>query len=171
MEVRDLYDINRKPTGETILKGEKAPNGKYIIVVLCIIQNSKGKFLIQKRSKQKNGKYGSTSGHLETGENSISGMVREIKEELSLDVQPSELELLFSGRNDKKQNFFDIYYLRKDCNINDLILQEDEVDYINWYSIDEIINFIRLGLFTTSHSEVFLELENILKEKEIVVYQ
>lgn len=169
MEVRDLYDINRKPTGETIFKGEKAPNGKYIVVVLCIIQNSKGEFLIQKRSKQKNGKFGSTSGHLETGENSISGMVREIKEELNLDVQPYELELLFSGRNDKKQNFFDIYYLRKDCNINDLILQEDEVDFINWYSMGEIINFIKKGLFTTSHSEVFLELKNMLKRNEFML--
>ena len=57
MEKRDLYDINRKLTGETIYKNEKIPANRYILVVLVFIQNSQGKFLIQKRSKQKDGKY------------------------------------------------------------------------------------------------------------------
>ena len=40
MEKRDLYDINRNLTGETIYKNEPTPNGKYITVVLVFIQNS-----------------------------------------------------------------------------------------------------------------------------------
>lgn len=40
MEVRNLYDENRNFTGETIYKGEKIPNGRYIVVVLVFIQNS-----------------------------------------------------------------------------------------------------------------------------------
>ena len=55
MEKRDLYDENRKLTGETVYKGEKTPDGRYIVVVLVFIQNSEGKFLIQKRSECKNG--------------------------------------------------------------------------------------------------------------------
>lgn len=49
MEKRDLYDSNRNLTGETIYKGEQTPDGKFIVVVLIFIQNSEGKFLIQKR--------------------------------------------------------------------------------------------------------------------------
>ena len=49
MEKRDLYDSQRNITGETILKGEEIPKGRYIIVVLVFIQNSEGKFLIQKK--------------------------------------------------------------------------------------------------------------------------
>ena len=56
MEKRDLYDINRRLTGETIYKGEEIPEGSYITVVLVYIQNSEGKFLFQKRSKRKNGR-------------------------------------------------------------------------------------------------------------------
>ena len=56
MEKRDLYDINKKLTSQTIYKNEKIPANRYIIVVLVFIQNSQGKFLIQKRSKQKDGK-------------------------------------------------------------------------------------------------------------------
>ena len=60
MEKRDLYDFNRNLTGETIFKGEKIPKDKYILVVLSFIENSSGKFLIQKRSIQKKGKFAST---------------------------------------------------------------------------------------------------------------
>ena len=49
LEKRDLYDINRKLTGKTIFKGEAIPDGKYITVVLVFIQNTEGKFLIQKK--------------------------------------------------------------------------------------------------------------------------
>ena len=165
MEIRDLFDCNRKLTGETIKKDDPIPQGKYIAVVLCFIQNSKGEFLIQKRSPQKNGKYGSTSGHLETGESSIQGMIREIKEELGLKIIPSELELLKSGRMDEKQYFYDIYYLRKNCNIEDLTLQKDEVDFVEWDSLEKIKRLIAEKLFSPTHSEIFLELLNVLDEK------
>lgn len=165
MEKRDLYDINRNLTGETIYKGEAIPKGKYIAVVLCFIQNSNGEFLIQKRSKQKNGKYGSTSGHLETGETSLHGMIREIKEELGLDIKPTELELLYSGRDDNEQFFFDIYYLKKDCNLDTLILQDDEVDFVQWNSLDQIQEFINKNLFSPSHTEIFLKLKETLSKK------
>lgn len=52
MEKRDLYDKNKVLTGETIHKGEKIPDNRYITVVITFMQNSQGKFLIQKRSEQ-----------------------------------------------------------------------------------------------------------------------
>ena len=67
MEKRDLYDEKRNLTGETILKGDKIPEGKYIVVVLVFIQNSEGKFLIQKRSERKNGKFATTDEHPKSG--------------------------------------------------------------------------------------------------------
>ena len=47
MEYRDLYDKNRNLIGK-------------ILVVVCFMENSKGKFLMQKRSVQKNGLCGTT---------------------------------------------------------------------------------------------------------------
>lgn len=47
-EKRDLYDANRNLTKKTVFKGEPIPKGNYIVVVLVFIQNSEGKFLIQK---------------------------------------------------------------------------------------------------------------------------
>lgn len=163
MERRDLYDINRKPTGETIFKGEKIPLNRYIIVVLSFIQNSKGEFLVQKRSKQKDGKFASTGGHAKTGENSIEAMISEIREELGLNVLPSELNLIYSGREDTERVFFDIYYLKKDFDIESLTLQKEEVDFVEWDSIEKINELIANNLFLENHVEEFYRMMDILK--------
>ena len=86
MEKRDLYDKNRNLTGETIFKGEVTPEGRYIVVVLVFIQNSDGRFLIQKRSEVKNGKYATTGGHPKSGENSVQGIISEVKEEIGIEI-------------------------------------------------------------------------------------
>lgn len=167
MEKRDLYDINKKLTGETIYKNEKIPANRYILVVLVFIQNSQGKFLIQKRSKQKDGKYASTGGHPKTGETSIDGMITEIKEELGLTVKPKELELIFSGQENVKQVFFDIYYMRKDFNISDLKLQKEEVDFVEWLSFKEVETLIKKDLFLESHAEELYRLKEIFEKRGV----
>ena len=55
MEYLDLYDENRNLIGEKILRSRdmKIEDGKYIYIVIVFIQNSEGKFLIQKTSKEK----------------------------------------------------------------------------------------------------------------------
>ncbi len=167
MEKRDLYDKDRNLTGETIFKGETIPEGKYIIVILVTIQNSKGKFLVQKRSKQKDGKYAFTGGHVKTGETSIEGMMAEIKEEIGLTVKPEELELIFSGREDKAQVFFDLYYMKKDLNISDLVLQEEEVESVQWNTIEEIEKLINNDEFLINHAEEVYRTIDIFKQRGI----
>lgn len=167
MEKRDLYDINRNLTGEYIYKGEPLPTNKYIVVVLSFIQNSKGEFLIQKRSKEKNGKYALTGGHPKSGETSLQGMITEIREEIGLSLLPSELDLIFSGRADKDHVFFDVYYIKKDFDLSDLALQKEEVESVKWLSILEIKELIAHGLFFENHSEEVFRMIDIFKGKGI----
>ena len=70
MEIRDLYDENKNLTGETIFKGEQIPEGRFGYVVLSFIQNSEGKFLIQKTSKEKGHVFATTGGLVKSGSNS-----------------------------------------------------------------------------------------------------
>ena len=156
MEKRDLYDSNRKLTGETIFKGEEIPEGRYIIVVLVFIQNSEGKFLIQKRSQRKNGKFATTGGHCKSGEDSIQGIITEVKEEIGLDLNPEDLQLYFSGKSDREKVFWDDYYIKMDIpNIENLQLQEEEVESVHWFSIDEIKALMQQDKFFKNHYEEF----------------
>ena len=63
MEKRDLYDGNKKLTGLSIYKDEEIPKNNYILIVVLISQNEENKFLIQKRSKIKDGLWAFTGGH------------------------------------------------------------------------------------------------------------
>ena len=166
MEKRDLYDKDRKLTGEFIYKGEPVPKGKYIIVILVMIQNSKGEFLIQKRSKRKGGKFAATGGHVKSGQTSIEGMIDEIQEEIGLAVKPEELELLYTAREDKHDVFFDLYYMKKDLEISDLILQEEEVESVSWKTIKEIDELIKQDMFLINHAEEVYRTIEILNKRE-----
>ena len=148
-------------------KGEPIPADKYIIVVLAFIQNSEGKFLIQKRSKEKDGLYGSTGGHPKTGETSLQGMITKIQEEIGLEVNENEIELIYAGREDTERVFFDIYYLKKDFDINTLTLQKEEVDFVKWLTIPEIKQLIADGVFKESHTEEVYRLIEIFRKRGI----
>ncbi len=161
MERRDLYDAQRCLTNETILKGEEVPEGRYILCVVIFIQNNEGKFLIQKRSKRKNGKYASTGGHPKSGETSLQGIVTEVKEELGLDINREDLQLFFSGRTDEKRAFWDSYYVKMEIeDLNKLNLQKEEVESVRWLTTEEIIELNNKGLFFEND---FGEFENLLE--------
>ncbi len=156
MEKRDLYDINGNITGKTIYKGEPIPDGYYIIVMLVFIQNSEGKFLIQKRSKIKNGKFATTGGHAKSGESSLQGIITEVEEEIGLKFSPEDLKLYYSGREDSSKVFFYDYYIKKDIpNIDELKLQKEEVDSLYWFSEKEIIKLNKEDKFFVNHYEEF----------------
>ena len=48
MEILDIYDSNRMPTGRTFVRGTK-PEGGYYLVAQVIVFNTKGQMLIQQR--------------------------------------------------------------------------------------------------------------------------
>ena len=161
MEKRDLYDENRNLTGETIFKGEKIPDERYIVVVLVFMQNAEGKFLIQKRSKIKNGKYATTGGHPKSGENSIQGVITEVEEEIGLKLKEEDLQLYFSGKSEEEQVFWDDYYIKMDIpNISELKLQYEEVESLHWFSVEEIKKLMQEDKFFKNHYEEF---ENLIK--------
>lgn len=156
MEKRDLYDENRNLTGKTIYKGEEIPEGSYINVVLVFIQNSEGKFLIQKRSERKNGLYATTGGHPKSGESSLQGIITEVKEEIDINLKPEDLQLYYGGRSDEERVFWDDYYVKMDIpNIENLKLQEEEVASVHWFTADEIIDLMKNDLFFMNHFEEF----------------
>ena len=166
MEKRDLYDENRELTGETVYKGEPIPEGKYIIVVLVYIQNSEGKFLIQKRSKLKDGKYATTGGHVKSGETSVEGILSEVREELGLELNPEDLVLYYGNHSAEQQVFWDDYYIKLDIDdISKLKLQEEEVESVKWATVEEMKQMMKDGEFLRSHYEEFEILLDWLDKK------
>ena len=153
MELRDLYDSKRMLTGKTIEKGQSVPPGYYYITVVVFIENDKGEFLLQKRVPEKDGKWATTGGHPKSGENSLEGIVTEIKEELGQEVHQDELILYKTVKTD--DDFIDMYYLKKNIEIKDLILQTEEVEEAMWASREKIQELIDSNKFSSSHKEFY----------------
>ena len=162
VERRDLYDKDMNLTGKTIAKGEEIPKGYYITIVVCFMENNNGKFLMQKRSVQKDGLWGTTGGHPKSGEDSLTGIHTEILEELGLDIDPNKLKLVTTVQDNKL--ICDIYYLKKDINLDDIIMQESEVADVKYFTLDEIEELYRKGDFKKSHYYMFKDcLKNLDK--------
>ena len=153
MELRDLYNSKRILTGEVIEKGKEVPPGSYYITVAVFIENEQGKFLLQKRVAQKDDKWATTGGHPKSGESSLQGIVTEIEEELGVSVKENELTLFKTIQTE--DDFVDLYYLRKNIDIKDIKIQEDEVEKVMWATREEIDKLINDKLFSSSHEEFY----------------
>jgi 8-oxo-dGTP pyrophosphatase MutT (NUDIX family) len=121
--------------------------------------------LIQRRSrKYKDGKLATTGGHVKSGTTSVEGIIEEVEEELGLKLNPSDLDVYYSGREDSSRVFFDDYYAQIDVNLADLKLQDDEVDEALWMTADEIRAAIENGEFLENHVDEFKRLMTWLEK-------
>lgn len=163
MEYLQIFNQKREMIDEKISRDDKLnlPEGKYFMIVLIFIENSEGKFLLQKTSKERNSCIATTGGHVTYGDDGLKTVVKEVKEELGLEISASEVEFVDAIKYDKA--FSEIYYLNKDININSIIVQPEEVDEVNWYSVDEIKKLIEAGEFRKGNIVPF---EKVLEYKE-----
>lgn len=153
MEYLDLYDKDLKITGKTIERGQHVPYGYLIAIVAVFVHNDEGKFLIQKVAPSKGNYYSSTAGHVQAGEIDFSkAMLRELEEEIGLKATKSELKLVKIRRYEYKFTF--LYLLKSNVAVEDLHLQEEEVESVQWLSIVEIEALCKQGLFNRTHYEL-----------------
>lgn len=146
----DVLNENGEKTGEVVSREDVHKLGLWHKCVHIWIINGKGEVLLQKRSEQKatnpNMWTTATSGHLSAGDTSIEGAIRELSEEIGLQVNEDELKYLFtvkeSGVNDNNEKHIieneitDVYLIEKNVAITELKLQEEEVSSVKWFSYE-----------------------------------
>ncbi len=139
-ELRDLYDKNSNKTDMTYYKGDVIPDGYYPMVVMVVIRNSNGEFLMQKRVESKGGDWGVTGGHPKSGETPIEGIITEVKEELGLDFSNEKFIEYDSGCDGK--DCYKMYFVTKDIDINDISIQKEELSEVRWFSMEELQHMV-----------------------------
>ena len=98
-EIWDLYDENRKLLGKDHVRGEQLPIDGYHLVVHVWIRNAKGEYLISQRSANRPTyplMWECVGGLGVKGEDSLQGAIREIKEEVGVDLNPDNGQVLLS---------------------------------------------------------------------------
>ena len=153
MEYLDILDNNGKKTGEIKLRTEVHRDGYWHKEVYIWIVNDKGEILLQRRSPKKKDNPNmwdiSVAGHLSAGGASIDGAVREVKEELGIDVLENQFQFLGTVKNARKHTetfinntFGDVYICRLSLDIDAVKLETDEVAEIRYFSIQELKDII-----------------------------
>lgn len=163
-ELRDLYDINSNKTDKTYYKGEKIPDGYYPMVVMVVIRNSKGEFLMQKRVETKGGDWGVTGGHPKSGENPLEGIVTEVKEELGLDFSKETFTEYDSGCDGV--DCYKMYFVNKDINLEDIKIQKEELSEVRWFSMDELQHMVDCGDLNDNQISCFIKVRNYIEQNK-----
>ncbi len=152
MEIWDVYDRNRRKTGRTHKRGIPLEKGDYHLVVHVWIINDNGEILIQKRQpwKDKGNLWDcSAAGAAIIGDESKDAAIREVKEELGIDLDIKNESFIFST---KMHNAFeDIWLIKKNIKIEDLNLQYEEVSDAKWVKKEELMEMIASGEFIDRH--------------------
>lgn len=164
MEILDLYNDNGEKSQETIVRGEKIPKGKNIMLSVIFIRNSEGKYLIQKTSKEKGNYYSSTGGHVIHGENGFETIKRELEEELGITNVSDQIEYIKAFKYPTKNCIFNVYLLEVEkLDLSKLKLQKEEVEEVKFLTCKEIENIIQKEEFLKSHAYIFENFINFEK--------
>ena len=128
--------------------------GQYMLYVLAIIEDRQGRILITQRSMDKHwaaGWWEVTGGGVSAGETSEQAIVRELAEEVGLDVADYPLERIYAYENvdlDSGDNYIvDIYRFQLDFTVDDVVLQASEAIDCKLATFAEIEELADQGVF------------------------
>ena len=142
VEYWDLYDKDRNKLEKVVKRGDYLDDDEYHLVVNAWIKNSKGEFLITQRSANKSHPlmWECTGGSAIKGETSLLAALREVKEELGIDLTNCASTFIGSTLRYYKgcPDILDVWLFNCDIPIDKVKIQEEEVNNVMWASADKI---------------------------------
>ena len=160
MEYLDLVDEKGNPTGEVVGRDRAHRDGllhrtAHVWIVRTL--NGRTQILLQKRSMKKESFPGmfdtSSAGHIPAGSEALASALREMKEELGIEAAETQLQYAgtfriryekeFHGKLFRDNEITRVYVYQDPVAIGSLSLQQDEVDEVRWFDLDDVAEEIR----------------------------
>ncbi|MBB1522943.1 MAG: NUDIX domain-containing protein [Clostridiales bacterium] len=139
-EFLDVLDEYGNLTGKTKLRTLVHRDGDWHRSVHIFIINDKKEILLQRRAANKDTGANkldiSSAGHLSAGDSSLDGAVREIKEELDIDIQKKDLTYIGTFKSPADDTVFvdnefnDVYILKTHLTLKEMTFQVEEISEI-----------------------------------------
>ena len=166
-EIWDLYDENRELLGKDHVRGEQLPIDGYHLVVHVWIRNSKGEYLIAQRSANRPTfplVWECVDGSVVKGEDSLQGALREVREEVGVDLLPEKGQVILSDI--KKIEFgkvvnkiVDVWLFEYDGEVDLSNATTDEVAQVAWMGRSQIKELFDANMFVDTLEYFFTEVE------------
>lgn len=154
MEYFDVVDENGIPTGETVERVEAHRKGiAHRTAHVWIFRRKEGRIqvLLQKRVMTKDSFPGcydiSSAGHIPQGTDFVPSALRELKEELGVDISAEQLidcglhrmriDQIFHGERFIDNQISRVYLLWLDMEEEEFSIQKEELESIRWMDFEE----------------------------------
>jgi len=145
LELWDILDANGNLTGKVIERGGVLDVGEYYLGVHIYIVNDEGNFLIQKRAKCKRyfaNIWDLNMGHAISGETSKQAAIREISEEIGVELDQGELKFVKRFIWEKYNHIIDIWLVHRNIDISSTVMQKEEVSDLKYISKNELMELL-----------------------------
>jgi isopentenyldiphosphate isomerase len=139
-------------------------------VVHCLVVNARAELLLQLRSLVKDVQPGrwdtSVGGHVGLDEPIVQALVREIREELGVDVVPSQLSFLhrYVMQSSIESELVHTYLL---LHQGPFVPEPYEIDELRFWTTTEIENSWAQGIFTPNFEDEFERYRRALREGRV----
>ncbi len=168
MELWDLYDEQRRLVGTDHVRGEELPDNCFHLVVHVWIKNSNGEYLISQRAADRPTfplLWECVGGSVLKGETSLQGALREVKEEVGLDLDARTGKVIFTKTRKtvgqvKCNDIMDVWLFPYDGEVNLEKATTREVSQTRWATYEDIQKLWDQNLFVPS-LDYFFELGNV----------
>ena len=147
MEIWDAYDRNGNKTGETLIRDEPIPAGRYHLVCEVLVRHVDGSYLCMIRSRQKPNyplyPECTAGGSVLMGESPLECIRRELREETGIECD--EFEQVNVTVREIYSTIFYSYVCTVDWPKDAITMQEGETEGYQWLSEEEFIALLNSG--------------------------
>lgn len=164
-EYNDIYDRDRNLTGRVHRRGTPWKKGEYGLVVCVWVYDGHGKVLLTRRAPEKSaaGTWENSGGAVKAGEDSLTAIVRELREETGITAKPEEFELLDACT--ERGTHYDHYCLRRDPAKVKVVLQPGETDGVQWATFEMVREMVKKRQICKVIGRQFLRHEPMLLKR------
>lgn len=163
-EMLDVVDEEGNPTGMVVSRDQAHAQGirhRTSHVWLVRFRSGKPQILLQKRCRTKDSWPGcydiSSAGHIPAGVDFVPSALRELREELGVEVAPEQLLLcgnrhirtdrVFHGHPFHDRQYSRVFALILDREESELTPQPEEIESVRWMDLDECIRSVSRNSF------------------------
>jgi len=175
--VREFWDVYgedyRKIEGKITQRGKHELGlHEYHLVVYAWIVSDDGKVVLSRRQKGKSfgGTWECTGGCAKAGEDSLTAVLREVKEELGVTLI-SEKGRLYKRYKRRypvgAKAICDVWIFRQNVTVDELVMQPDEVSEVKIVSLQELLELHESGVFKKRYLYIEDMIEALQKELNI----
>ena len=156
-EMLDVLDENGNKTGEVRSRKAVHTLGLWHRIALLVIANDRNEILLQQRSanvlKFPNLWDLSVASHVQSGQNSLNTLLREVNEEIGFQIPRKitvmDFQFVTSFRNQHtfgdiiENQFYDLFLIRENINLDQITFNDNEVQdvkYMNYTQVQKLMN-------------------------------